>query len=67
MERGGEQLMIAVKSKTYKRGDDVVVRLPKRVAFPADLEVTLERVGDAVVIRPAVQPSADPSGTTSLS
>lgn len=49
--------MGAFKGKTFKSGNSVAVRLPKDVAFAADTQVTIERRGDAIIIRPAHDPA----------
>lgn len=48
--------MNAVSSKTFKSGNSVAVRLPKEVAFAPDLAVVIERNGDVLTIRLAVDP-----------
>ncbi len=42
-----------VTSKTFRSGNSQAVRLPKEVAFDNDIEVTIERTGDVLTIRPA--------------
>ena len=44
--------MTTVTSKTFKSGNSQAVRLPKEVAFPQNTEVTIERSGDVLTIRP---------------
>lgn len=41
-----------VTSKTFRSGNSQAVRLPKEVAFDDDVEVTIERSGDVLTIRP---------------
>ena len=48
--------MNAVSSKTFKSGNSIAVRLPKEVAFPPNLDVTIEREGDVLTVRPTVDP-----------
>jgi antitoxin VapB len=48
--------MGVVDSKTFKSGNSVAVRLPKEVAFAADIRVTIERNGDVLTIRPVENP-----------
>jgi antitoxin VapB len=43
-----------VNSKTFRSGNSEAVRLPREVAFGADIAVTIERNGDVLTIRPAV-------------
>lgn len=51
--------MNAVNSKTFKSGNSVAVRLPKEVAFAPDMPVVIERKGDTLTIRPAVDPAEE--------
>jgi len=51
--------MNAVNSKTFKSGNSVAVRLPKEVAFPPDTPVTIERKGEVLTIRPALDPTEE--------
>jgi antitoxin VapB len=44
-------------AKVFKTGRSQAVRLPKEYRFDTD-EVTIERVGDAVVLRPKVTDNA---------
>lgn len=44
--------MTTVTSKTFKSGNSQAVRLPREVAFANDTEVTIERSGDVLTIRP---------------
>jgi antitoxin VapB len=39
-------------SRTFRSGNSEAVRLPKEVAFGADLEVEIIRSGDVLTIRP---------------
>lgn len=48
--------MNAVNSKTFKSGNSIAVRLPKEIAFAPDTHVVIEREGDVLTIRPAVNP-----------
>lgn len=48
-----------VDSKTFKSGNSIAVRLPKDVAFPPDTQVTIERKGDVLTIRPVKDPAAE--------
>lgn len=40
------------KSKVFKAGNSAAVRLPRDVAFALGTELTIERCGDTVTIRP---------------
>jgi len=51
--------MNAVTSKTFKSGNSVAVRLPKEIAFAPDTPVVIERNGDVLTIRPAVDPAEE--------
>lgn len=44
--------MTTVTSKTFRSGNSQAVRLPREVAFAHDTEVTIERSGDVLTIRP---------------
>jgi len=44
--------MAIVKTRTFKCGNSVAVRLPKEVAFAPDIEVTVSRCGDVMTIYP---------------
>jgi antitoxin VapB len=44
--------MAAVKSRTFRSGNSEAVRLPKEVAFGADIDVTIVRSGDVLTIYP---------------
>ncbi len=39
-------------SKTFMSGNSETVRLPKGIGFGAGIDVTIERRGDEVIIRP---------------
>lgn len=54
-----------VDSKVFRSGNSEAVRIPKALAFGADIDVTVSRVGDALWIRPkAKRPSlADMAAT----
>lgn len=51
--------MNAVTSKTFKSGNSIAVRLPKEIAFAPDTQVVIERKGDVLTIRPAVDPAEE--------
>ena len=51
--------MNAVNSKTFKSGNSVAVRLPKEVAFAPNVDVIIERDGDVLTVRPAVDPKEE--------
>lgn len=44
--------MTTVTSKTFRSGNSQAVRLPREVAFADNTEVTIERSGDVLTIRP---------------
>ena len=44
--------MIEVDSKTFKSGNSEALRLPKEVAYGADVEVSIKKVGDTLTITP---------------
>jgi antitoxin VapB len=41
-----------IQSKTFQSGNSETVRLPKGIGFGPGTEVTIERRGDEVIIRP---------------
>lgn len=41
------------KGKVFKAGNSAAVRLPKDVAFALGTDITIERRGDVVTIRPS--------------
>lgn len=45
--------MTIVTSRTFRSGNSEAVRLPRDVAFGADVELTLVRSGDVLTIYPA--------------
>lgn len=51
--------MNAVNSKTFKSGNSVAVRLPKALGLPENIDVTIERKGDAFVMRPVRDPAEE--------
>lgn len=46
-------MTIQHKSKVFKAGNSAAVRLPKDVAFALGTDITIERQGDTVMIKPA--------------
>ena len=48
--------MTTVRSRTFKSGNSVAVRLPKEVALPEGVDVTISRTGDVITIIPARLP-----------
>ena len=58
--------MNAVSSKTFKSGNSVAVRLPKALGIAADVEVVIERNGNALTIRPKVDPEAEKARLAAL-
>ena len=44
--------MTIVTSKIFRSGNSQAVRLPREVAYPENMEVTIERSGDVLTIRP---------------
>jgi antitoxin VapB len=51
--------MPTVTSRTFRSGNSEAVRLPKEVAFGADIEVTVVRSGDVITIYPKRPPIAE--------
>jgi antitoxin VapB len=48
--------MTSFTSRTFKSGNSEAVRLPKGVAYGAEIEVTIFRSGDVLTIYPARPP-----------
>lgn len=44
--------MSVLKTRTFRSGDSEAVRLPKEIAFGADVELTMIRSGDVLTIYP---------------
>lgn len=44
--------MTTVVTKTFRSGNSEAVRLPKDIAFGANIELEATRTGDVVVLRP---------------
>jgi antitoxin VapB len=51
--------MNAVNSKTFKSGNSVALRLPRALGIAADVEMRIEKDGDALVIRPVKDPAEE--------
>ena len=51
--------MKSFASRTFKSGNSEAVRLPKGVAYGAEIEVTIVRSGDVLTIYPVRAPIAD--------
>jgi antitoxin VapB len=51
--------MKSVSSRTFKSGNSEAVRLPRGVAYGAEIEVTIVRSGDVLTIYPARPPVSD--------
>jgi antitoxin VapB len=43
------------RTRVFKSGNSLAVRLPKEIAFEDNTEVEIERKGDTVMIRPVVR------------
>ncbi|MBB5685600.1 antitoxin [Sphingobium boeckii] len=41
-----------IDSKVFRSGNSEAVRLPKEIAYGADIDVTITRVGDRLIIDP---------------
>ncbi len=54
--------MNSFASRTFKSGNSEAVRLPKGVAYGAEIEVTIVRSGDVLTIYPARPPIASLAG-----
>lgn len=51
--------MNAISSKTFKSGNSVALRLPKEIGFGPGMDVVIERNGDVLTIRPAINPAEE--------
>lgn len=51
--------MPSARTRTFRSGNSQAVRLPKEVAYAEDLDVVVERQGDVVTIRPAIDEAAE--------
>lgn len=51
--------MGVIKTKTFKSGNSVAVRLPKGLGFEADMPVTIEQVGQELRIKAALDPAEE--------
>lgn len=49
--------MAMIETRTFKSGNSVAVRLPKEFGYTADIAVTIERDGTALVVRPKIDPA----------
>lgn len=55
-----------VESKTFKSGNSIAVRLPRDMALPEGTAITIEKQGDALIIRPAKDPIEEKRKVTEL-
>ena len=51
--------MTVTTGRTFRSGNSEAVRLPRDIAFGADVELTLVRSGDVLTIYPARPPIGD--------
>ena len=58
--------MNAVTSKTFKSGNSVALRLPRALGIAADVEMRIEKEGDALVVRPVKDPAEEKRKLTEL-
>ena len=58
--------MGVVESKSFKSGNSVAVRMPRETGMPENIDVTIERSGDAWIIRPAKDPVKEKRKVTEL-
>ena len=47
--------MGAIETRTFRSGNSVAVRLPKSFGLSAGTMVTMEQVGDTVMVKPAIE------------
>ena len=55
-----------VETKTFKSGNSIAVRLPRDMALPEGTAITIEKKGDALIIRPAKDPAEEKRKVTEL-
>lgn len=48
-----------ISSKTFKSGNSVALRLPRALGVEPGAEMRIERDGDALIVRPAVDAAAE--------
>ena len=51
--------MGAIETRTFKSGNSVAIRLPRALGYDADVPMLIEKVGDQLHIRPAVDAAAE--------
>ncbi len=51
--------MGVIESRTFRNGNSVALRLPKELGFGPDVKVTIERNGDALTVRPLIDPAEE--------
>lgn len=51
--------MTAVTSKTFKSGNSVALRLPRALGIEANVEMRIEKDGNALVVRPVKDPAEE--------
>lgn len=51
--------MGAIETRTFKSGNSVAIRLPRALGYDADVPMLIEKVGDHIEIRPAVDAAAE--------
>ena len=51
--------MTATVTRTFRSGNSEAIRLPKGLAFGADIEVTVVRSGDVLTVYPTKPPVSD--------
>lgn len=54
--------MDVFETVTFAIGDDVGVPLPDDWGFEPDMDVTIEREGNVVTVRPRISPPTDSAG-----
>jgi virulence-associated protein VagC len=51
--------MSAIRSRTFKSGSGVALRLPSALGIAAGVEMRIEKAGDSLIIRPARDAAAE--------
>ncbi|MBD8548514.1 AbrB/MazE/SpoVT family DNA-binding domain-containing protein [Sphingomonas sp. CFBP 8760] len=58
--------MGAIETRTFRSGNSVAVRLPKSFGLSAGTMVTMEQVGDTVMVKPAIDADAEKAKVSEL-
>jgi antitoxin VapB len=59
-------MMGVVESRAFKSGNSIAVRLPRGMGIAEGTDLTIEKKGDAIIIRPAKDPAEEKRKITEL-